>query len=422
MSSDTPTQKAVTRALDVLHATLDETLRTLAEEVARVAAEESAREVAREAKSALEAAQRAAEEQIAAAKREAEVEVANACADADRQLADVQEELTERIASLERQLMHVRTTAEDEARTGRFEAEKEHRDLLASAIERAQHDGHQTALASAVRLVESARALDEASSLGDVLHRLAATARLEASRVAVLVLKDNRLQGWSFLGFNGLKEAPGSISLDPKEQGLLGEAVRTGGTAATYVDQTTGHTALALPSFAGSGEGRQAIALPMMVGGSVVALLYADALRSARPTAGSAWTAMVELLARHASRILEAMMVAQSNGVTIPKRTHQTKGEVLPGPVEERGADDAEDAARRYARLLLSEVKLYNEAAVGRGREAGDLLQRLSGEIARARALYESRVPSSLDARDECFDGELVRTLAGGDASKLGAA
>ena len=79
-----------------------------------------------------------------------------------------------------------------------------------------------------------------------------------------------------------------------------------------------------------------------------------------------------------------------------------------------------EESARRYARLLVSEIKLYNEAAVHIGRQQRDLRQRLRGEIDRAQRLYEERVPSAVGARDQYFHQELVQTLADGDASLLG--
>src|SRR5204862_7003801 len=92
--------------------------------------------------------------------------------------------------------------------------------------------------------------------------------------------------------------------------------------------------------------------------------------------------------------------------------------QVMMGPPERAAGDD--DSARRYARLLVSEIKLYNEAAVRTGREHGDLLTRLGPEIDRARRLYEQRVPASQD-RGSLFQHELVQTLAAGDATRLGA-
>jgi hypothetical protein len=78
------------------------------------------------------------------------------------------------------------------------------------------------------------------------------------------------------------------------------------------------------------------------------------------------------------------------------------------------------DEARRFARLLVSEIKLYNEEAVERGREQRDLYQRLRDDIDRSREMYEKRIPADIRAAHDHFREELVRILAGGDAGALG--
>jgi hypothetical protein len=83
-----------------------------------------------------------------------------------------------------------------------------------------------------------------------------------------------------------------------------------------------------------------------------------------------------------------------------------------------RRGDDHE-SAHRYARLLVSEIRLYHEADILAGRQAGDLATRLGGEIARARSLYDQRVPAHIRQQADYLQAELVRTLAGGDASLL---
>jgi hypothetical protein len=76
--------------------------------------------------------------------------------------------------------------------------------------------------------------------------------------------------------------------------------------------------------------------------------------------------------------------------------------------------------ARRFARLLVSEIKLYNEEKVQKGRGAGDLYDRLREEIDRSRMMYEKRVSPNVASRYDYFHQELVNTLAEGNADKLG--
>jgi len=76
--------------------------------------------------------------------------------------------------------------------------------------------------------------------------------------------------------------------------------------------------------------------------------------------------------------------------------------------------------ARRFARLLISEIKLYNEQKVAEGRSQHDLYDRLREYIDRSREMYDKRVKAEVATRYDYFHGELVDTLAEGDPSKLG--
>ncbi len=77
--------------------------------------------------------------------------------------------------------------------------------------------------------------------------------------------------------------------------------------------------------------------------------------------------------------------------------------------------------ARRFARLLVSEIKLYNEQKVKEGRESSDLYERLREAIDRSREMYDKRVQPPVAARFDYFHYEVVSTLAEGDENKLGA-
>jgi hypothetical protein len=76
--------------------------------------------------------------------------------------------------------------------------------------------------------------------------------------------------------------------------------------------------------------------------------------------------------------------------------------------------------ARRFARLLVSEIKLYNEQKVREGRTQGDIYERLREDIDRSRQMYDKRVAPPVAARFDYFHQEIVNTLAEGDPSKLG--
>ncbi|MEO8362573.1 MAG: hypothetical protein ABI672_21280, partial [Vicinamibacteria bacterium] len=80
----------------------------------------------------------------------------------------------------------------------------------------------------------------------------------------------------------------------------------------------------------------------------------------------------------------------------------------------------AHEDAKRFARLIVSEIKLYNEAKVTEGRKAKDLLSRLKEDIERGRQMYHDRISPALRNNTNYFQDELVRLLAGGDPTALG--
>lgn len=115
------------------------------------------------------------------------------------------------------------------------------------------------------------------------------------------------------------------------------------------------------------------------------------------------------------------------NGTAVPERRAEQASR-LPAPTRkldlpievseaERGTHTK---ARRFARLLVSEIKLYNEEKVKKGREAGDLYDRLREAIDRSREMYDRRVEAPVSSKFDYFHYELVNDLAEGDEARLG--
>jgi hypothetical protein len=76
--------------------------------------------------------------------------------------------------------------------------------------------------------------------------------------------------------------------------------------------------------------------------------------------------------------------------------------------------------AKRFARLLVSEIKLYNEHHVADGRENRDLYLRLKRDIDRSREMYEKRVSPHVSRKIDYFHDEIIRILGDNDPSTLG--
>jgi hypothetical protein len=160
-----------------------------------------------------------------------------------------------------------------------------------------------------------------------------------------------------------------------------------------------------------------AIAVPLMLDDAVVAVLYGKRRDGGAASVFDAFEALARYGSLHLAN-LTLMRTAQAQH-WIADSTRLYGG----GATTDTPGDTSEDettAARRFARLLVSEIKLYNEGAVRVGRERRDLLQRLGEEIDRARRVYEERVPATVPSRAQHFHNELVQTLAGGDSALLG--
>jgi len=71
---------------------------------------------------------------------------------------------------------------------------------------------------------------------------------------------------------------------------------------------------------------------------------------------------------------------------------------------------ETEEAARRLARAIASDVSLYNEEKIVRGLERDSLFEELGDEIEEGRALYKSRVSPDLYHRN-FYDRALVDIL-----------
>jgi len=104
-----------------------------------------------------------------------------------------------------------------------------------------------------------------------------------------------------------------------------------------------------------------------------------------------------------------------------PPSDVQGPGWAFAGTEEMDGDEEARhEEARRLARLLVSEIKLYNEEHVMEGRQHNDIFERLKDDIERSRQLYDARVDERVREKTDYFYQEMVRVLGAGDPKTLG--
>lgn len=343
MSLDEQVRQALDRALTGARGHLEADLRAFAQELLRAAAEDRARAIADAANAAAaevrqkahaqladirgaaerhtDDLRRSLEEQLATLRRalaaaevKAQADIDDARRLAQTQVDDVQRVMADRVAELQQRLSDTENRLHQ---TGRERDE----------VRQAEHD-HTSRLAHAVRM------LDEAGTLGDVLDALAKSASREAERVAVLVVRADRLAGWGTFGFGSDAPPPRALTVELSEAGMLASVIGSGSAEPRSSADTS--EGAALPAFASAGATpRSALALPVVVGGGVVAVLYADRARAA--SADRRWSQTLDVLARHASKVLEALTVQQAAGIRPPAAAVRASHDAVAGLGHDRG-------------------------------------------------------------------------------------
>ena len=151
------------------------------------------------------------------------------------------------------------------------------------------------------KLVGALRLQDDATSLRGIMEALARGASSEAARVAVLLVDGDTLRGFTDFGYVGTAR-PADVPLDtfPALARTVAEKQRL------ILAPGAGGRIPEVPGFMRASTGNSGIVVPIVVVGSVVALVYAEGPeRLPESTSGSLWTEHVEVLVRHASSRLE---------------------------------------------------------------------------------------------------------------------
>jgi hypothetical protein len=418
---------------DRIRSTVDQAVAPLVKELLKEAAAEQEEAIRAAKVQIFEEAEQASRTRVADAeargRAQMEERIAQALAD-DRDKA-AREIRTQLQAEGDKKMHDALEVAENRMRVALAEGEAKAAENLKTAVAAARVKEREIEMAGVSRLLESIRGLDGASSLSEVLDALALAAAREAARAAVVVLRNDRVLGWRMTGFGARDSQPKSIDLSLADSGVIGLAVG----AARAVTTKDSQSASVGPGFETLPQDRMGLAVPVIVGGRVVAIVYADAVTTDghERHVPSSWPELIEVLARHAGRCLEALTQKTSPriqppsaaGPASPTPTPTTPTPAIPSSADPTSAlmqitDGVAAAARRTARLLVSEIRLFHEPAVNEGRRHRNLLTRLAPEIEKAREAYNERVPAGVRAHTDYFHQELIKTLAGGDPALLG--
>ena len=156
---------------------------------------------------------------------------------------------------------------------------------------------------------------------------------------------------------------------------------------------------------------------PAYASGHAMAAAAAAGEASA-PVASAAHSAIPEIQ----SAVVEVEM-EPALAEPLPIGLAETKAtpETLPVSSISTEDQDVHRKAQRFARLLVDEIKLYNQAKVAEGRKHKDLYDRLKETIEKSRATYQKRYGKTVAASGNYFQNEIIRSLAEDDLSIMGA-
>jgi hypothetical protein len=322
-------------------------------------------------------------------------------------------------------------------------------------------------------LKASIAVVEKGANLSEVLTILVSEVNKHVERAAMFIVKNNAAVGWYARGFahnDAVKTLTVPLTADTVFRLVNGSRHALRG----HVSHSPG-TAQALSRLGGDPQG--ILAVPLILRDKVAAVLYCD---TSQDEMAAATADLVEILVAFAGKVVDLLSAAprpvapgQTAGGTspglrppapvaapdgtgpgmsfgagtirppaapstivrppttppsrmqAPLMTPAPAQALAPPPAPAARAiapedQKAHDDAKRFARLVVSEIKLYNEAKVTEGRKTRDIYERLKEDIERGRQMYHDRVSAPVRESSDYFHAELVRILAGGDPTALG--
>jgi hypothetical protein len=325
-------------------------------------------------------------------------------------------------------------------------------------------DGAAPAGAQSKSLVQAVGKVHAGSNQKEILRALLDAGSDYCTRISLFVVKAGAASGWQSRGFGDeeiVKDFPLDLSAGPTAHSYQNRVATPGNIAemgGRFVEQF------------GGPANEQVLVLPLVLKDKVAALVYADGGDSGKLDADalellviatSAWLEVVSLrklsvpkddvdVPSHASPAAPPVHTVSSYSdpfashtpkhipvkVSEPEPAAAEVVEVASAHAASAAAPAAatdplaglspEDAdlhrkAQRFARLLVDEIKLYNQAKVAEGRRNKDLYDRLKEDIDKSRGTFQKRYGNTVAASGDYFHNELVRSLAEDDLSIMGA-
>jgi hypothetical protein len=334
------------------------------------------------------------------------------------------------------------------------------RSVLKEVLPKVQDPGKNSDGAGFPHLLKAICAVHAAATQRDILRTLLDNAVQHCGRLALFVVKGGTVNGWQARAFTdndsvkdfALESGSGLVA-----RVLDGHAVLSGKSKEMdpkFISQF------------GKPADEHCLLFPLMLRDKVAALLYADSgldeggyvdraalellvlstgtwlevvsqrkalpnhaaaeagndkseTPAAKASAAQAAPAFNDPFAAHTPAYAKAAAASASSG-----SDHSFEAPVAPAANAFSGMSpqdaDVHRKAQRFARLLVDEIKLYNQAKMNEGRKNKDLYDRLQEDIDKSRATYQKRFGSTAAASGDYFNQEVIRSLAEDDVALLG--
>jgi len=313
------------------------------------------------------------------------------------------------------------------------------------------------------QLKASIAAVDKGTSLSEVLTFLVNEVSQYVDRAAMFIVKGPSAIGWYARGVE-----PADVVKQVNVPLNADTVLRNVNNSRHALRGSLAHSPGTMQALARLGGSPQAVlAVPLILRDKLAAILYCDTQQEEVP---GPVADLVEILVGYAGKTIDMLSLAPKTGASAPTAAPApaaaaprpaapaprpaaaappavvqdeggstvmfnaqqlrsmnpaaapARAATAPPPMPAMSPEETKqhEDAKRFARLVVSEIKLYNEAKVNEGRRNKDIYERLKEDIERGRQMYADRVAATVRDSTNYFYDELVRILAGGDQSALG--
>jgi hypothetical protein len=276
------------------------------------------------------------------------------------------------------------------------------------------------------QLSSSVSEVARASTPATMFKVLLETSRVAAPRAAIFLVRKGEVHGWGSLGYSTEIAGRQREYRQPLKDSWLqtvcddrsGEAIEDSGNSLEFGQESTASR----------------VACALRIRDRAIAIVVLERGEEETPWQPAALALMLnvgrlrlelEVATRRAAN-QESTQPVPATEVAAESDQPATdsppaKTEAAPSPTESPAAEASPElaAARRYAKLVATDIRLYNEEAVMLGRKNGDLIDRLGEHIERGKETFMQRHPSLGPAGSGVLLEALVAVLAAGDDSLI---